>query len=337
MKDGEDARLRAVVLISEARREAAQHGDAHLQDLLSAAEAELLHPGGGRPALRRAAGFAGRAVAVARDLRRRVPVPAAAPRSAPWEAVPLGVIVLGSFRVFQDGVPVDPWRGVRAQRLLAYLVAHRHRPVSREQLIEVFWPDVDPEAGRRNLHQAVYTLRLALRARQPGVQHIVFDRDRYGLNPDVAVWVDAEAFEGLVRQARSAELAGQDDRAAAGYRSADALYGGDFLEDTPFEEWAIPERECLAARHTEVLQRLVELHLRAGAADEAIGCARRLLVRDPTDEVAHRGLMRGQVAQGRRGEAVAQFRRCALALQREYGLRPGPETVALYESLEGAA
>lgn len=333
MSGGEDARLRAAVLIGEARRSAAQHADAHLEGLLSEAETALLGAGGHRPALRRASGLVRRAAGVVRDLRRQAGVITAGAPRRPWEQAPLGVLMLGPFRVFQGGVPVDTWRGARAQRLLRYLVAHRNRPVPREQLIEVFWPDADPEAGRRNLHQTVYTLRLALRARQPDVCHIVFEGDCYGLAPELGVWVDAEAFEDAVRRGRSAEIAGHVDRAVVAYRCADGLYGGDLLEDTPFEEWVIPERECLRARHTEVLHRLIDLHLAAADLDDAVVCARRLLVRDPTDEVAHRGLMRAHIAQGQRGEAVAQYRRCAVALDREFGLRPGPETTALFEEL----
>ena len=44
--------------------------------------------------------------------------------------------------------------------------------------MELLWPEIDPEVGRRNLHQAVYSLRRTLRSASPA-QHIVFDNECY--------------------------------------------------------------------------------------------------------------------------------------------------------------
>ena len=44
--------------------------------------------------------------------------------------------------------------------LLAYLaVEARDRPAPRDRLIELFWPDVDPELARHSLSQALTAIR----------------------------------------------------------------------------------------------------------------------------------------------------------------------------------
>lgn len=271
-----------------------------------------------------------------------------APRDEPWPDPPapagaahepgppsrhLAAVMLGPFRLYQDGNPVDGWSGSRGQRIVKYLLAHRRHPVPRERLMELLWPEIDPEVGRRNLHQAVYSLRRTLRRRQPQLQHIVFENECYRLNPELEVWCDIDEFElhvdeghRLGREKRAAE-------AAAAYARAELLYRGEYLEDTPFEEWALAEREYLGARHADAMHHLAAINLALGRVDEAIACARRLLVRQTADEVAHQLIIRGQLAAGRRGDALRQYRCCVEALDREYGFAPSDETTTLCEQL----
>ena len=70
-----------------------------------------------------------------------------------------------------------------------------------------------------------------------------------------------------------------------------------------------------------------------GPRNEAIACARRLLVHQTADEVAHQLIIRGQLAAGRRGDALRQYRCCVEALDREYGFAPSDETTTLCEQL----
>jgi DNA-binding SARP family transcriptional activator len=237
--------------------------------------------------------------------------------------------MLGSFRLYLDGAPVTDWHGSRGQRIARYLLAHRRRPVPKERLIELIWPDVPPEVGRRNLHQAIYCLRSTLRAAQPEEHHIVLEGDCYRLNPDLDVWCDVEEFEADIDAGRRLTGAGRVVEAIASYRAAERLYGGEFLEDTPYEEWAIGERERLDARYAQALLGMTVLHLDRGGTDEAIASARTLLMSRPADETAHQLIIRAHLSNGRRVDALAQYRCCAGALEREFGLAPGEEITAL--------
>lgn len=314
---GGEARHEAAALVARARAAAEGSGDAAALALLAAAEHKL------RPRARRDR-------PPARD-----PPPAAAPDEPAPPPHRLAAITLGPFRLYQDGHPVDGWNGARGQRIARYLLAHHGHPVPRERLMELLWPETDPEAGRRNLHQAVYALRRTLRRRQPELQHVVFENDCYLLNPELELWCDSDEFE---RRVDEGDRLGRDDRpaaAAAAYAGAELLYRGDYLEDTPFEEWALPKRDYLAARHAEAMRELARLDLTMGRIDEAIACARRLLVRETADEAAHQLIIRGQLAAGRRADALRQYRACAAALRREYGFAPSPETSALCAQLPG--
>jgi DNA-binding SARP family transcriptional activator len=111
--------------------------------------------------------------------------------------------------------------------------------------MSTFWPDADEESARRNVHQAIYNLRQALRLEWPTVSPIVLDNGRYRLNDHVAIWVDVEAFEERVRAGRALARDGKPKEAALTLASAIELYQGDFLAEDADEGWAIARREGL--------------------------------------------------------------------------------------------
>ena len=82
------------------------------------------------------------------------------PRPSPDRDAPgvLAVRMLGAFELAIDGRRITDWRGQRTQSLMQFLTAHRHRSVSRDELIAAVWPDADEDGGRHRVHQAVYEL-----------------------------------------------------------------------------------------------------------------------------------------------------------------------------------
>ncbi|MGH7399501.1 MAG: BTAD domain-containing putative transcriptional regulator, partial [Candidatus Rokuibacteriota bacterium] len=83
------------------------------------------------------------------------------------------------------------------------------------------------------------------------------------------------------------------------------------------------------------LGQLVAARVAAGAVDDAIETARRLLTLDPANEDAHRLLMGLYARAGQRSAAVRQYDACVAALERHLGVTPGVETIRLRESLRG--
>jgi hypothetical protein len=106
----------------------------------------------------------------------------------------LAVYCLGSFRVYQNDQLITDWNSMKSKSIFKYLVTNRETPIGKEVLMDIFWPDADPEAARRNLHQAIYSLRQTLRGEQPDFQHIRFEDDCYLLNPGMDVLLDFGEF-----------------------------------------------------------------------------------------------------------------------------------------------
>jgi transcriptional activator len=124
----------------------------------------------------------------------------------------------------------------------------------------------------------------------------------------------------------------------ASLERAAALYQGDLLagmvvDEAPFEEWLLAERERLRELALEGLVKLLVHQRNAGAGEGAIRTALRASALDPLHESVHRTLMRLFVQSGRRGAALRQYQICVGVLQRELGVEPESETKRLYRSI----
>jgi DNA-binding SARP family transcriptional activator len=222
----------------------------------------------------------------------------------------LEVHLLGEFRAEIDGRAVarDTWRQGRAASLVKLLaLSPRHR-LSRDEVIEALWPDSSPETGGVSVRKAVHFARRAL----GGETALEVTAGTIRLWPAGAVATDVERFE-----AASAPALSRGDVALL--HEAARLYRGDLLPDDRDEPWCDDRRRSLRETYLRVLR---------GA-----GMWSRILELDPTDEEAHRELIRAHLEAGNRQGAIRQFERLREVLREELGVGPDPLSVALYEQV----
>jgi DNA-binding SARP family transcriptional activator len=262
-------------------------------------------------------------------------VSAMAPKSQ--GQVSLAAHLLGPFRLSLDDEPVDDWNGHKSRSVIAYVLANRRKPIPKEVLLELLWPEADPAAGRRNLHQAVYSVRRTLRRRRADVDHVCFEDGCYRLSPELSVWVDAEELEVRVAAGRRLDAEGRADDAAVEYGIADGLYQGDFLEDHLYDDWTRPQRDGLRSTYRHAAGRLCQHYTEDGEYSAALSLCQKLLTFDRCDEEAHRRVMRLYAAQGQRHLALHQFQVCTRALREDIGLPPSEDTRAVCRELTGRA
>jgi DNA-binding SARP family transcriptional activator/TolB-like protein len=223
-----------------------------------------------------------------------------------------------SIRVLGDPLlegPRGPVTGRAAYRrrlaLLSILAAARGRPVGRERLIGLLWPDYPSGAARHTLSEALYVLR-----RELGEAVFVVVGGEVGLSP-AHVRTDLDAFETALEEGRTED--------------AVRAYGGPFLGTfavpgmVEFERWAESERERLAGAYARALQSLAES---AESADDLLRAAewwRRLTQHDPFSSRVALRLARTLWNAGEHAAALRHAEAHAAWLHAELEIGPEPE------------
>ena len=242
---------------------------------------------------------------------------------APQTGNAVTVETLGGFRVRRHGTPIrhEEWRSKKARDLLKILLARRGHPTSRDYVMDALWPGEDPVKVRNRLSVALSTLRAVLdpdKRFEPD-QFVRADRDCVSLDLDNLV-VDVEIF---VHEASAglALRASQPGAASERLEYAESLYAGDFLEEDPYEDWAVAVREEARAAYIASARALAEDAGSAGEHSAAASYLLRVLERDAYDEQAHLALVTALATAGRHGEARRGYRRYACRMA-EIGVEP---------------
>lgn len=207
-----------------------------------------------------------------------------------------------------DGVYTGPAAQRHRIALLAILASSRSRPMPREKLMALLWPERDAEQARRLLNQSVYVLRKAL-----GNDAILSTGDALRLDTG-SVGCDMIDFENAVDS-------GQFERAAEIYSGP--FLDGFFVNDAPdLERWVEDERTRLLELQAKVLEDLAAAADGRGERQSALRWWKALVAHNPCDSRAVLRLM----------QATAHQR----LLQEELGLGLPPDIRAMVERLRGS-
>jgi DNA-binding SARP family transcriptional activator len=232
------------------------------------------------------------------------------------------------------GPPQIEWQGQplpiprRQARALLFRLAAEPKPLAREQLCFLFWPDIGEAAARCNLNRLISLLRRTIPAR--GL--LVAENDLVGIDPN-RVWADTEDL------ARAWTAWRADGQGLDSLQRVLDLYRGPFLAgfslpgSPEFDNWTTRQREHWQRTVLQGLAALVEDHHAKGLTSSAIEYAQRYLAIDDLAEEMHRRLIELYARAGDRSAALRQYERCVVVLERELGVDPLPETQAVYQAV----
>lgn len=262
----------------------------------------------------------------------------------------LRVQTLGAFRVWRGDVEIArrDWQRDKARQLFQLLLSERiaggmprvwgeqweGRWLQREEIVERLWPDLAADAATRDFKVALNALIRALEPPQEnasgqGERNFYFiEREgaAYRLRADADIWLDAAEFEAHCRRG----LLGPDDAAAVNaLRAALTLYSDDFLPDARYDDWAHIPRERLRTLYLRAADRLATLLVERGEMQEALEVCEALLQEDNCWEHAWQLMILIHLRQENRSQAMRTLARCTETLQKELGVPPSGETLAL--------
>ncbi|MGH7724169.1 MAG: tetratricopeptide repeat protein [Candidatus Eiseniibacteriota bacterium] len=229
-------------------------------------------------------------------------------------------------------VPASSWRSQRAFHILIQLALHP-RGMTRDELLECFWPGRQLAAGRRNFHPTLSYLRRVLP--RASCSPLVRDGETYRLDSEYALSCDLWEFERALETSRRAgKKSDAHDRRAA-LETAAGLAARPLLEGL-YGNWADEVQARTNDRVESVLLELAPLRAEQGEIERALEAYRRAVEIDAFRETTRVALIECLIRLGNRRAAVVEAERLRELLRRELGVDPLPETETAIRNLLGS-
>ena len=228
------------------------------------------------------------------------------------------VALLGSITIRVNGEPPPAealWRKHLAVTLLLW--TERDRPVTRDRVLGLLWPEGSELAGRHSLNEALRVLRKAY-----GVESI-------SSTAEAIQWV-AELSLDLDEFVRLADA--DDLRAAALVRGA-WCEGFGVSGAGEFEEWLSLERDRWRGRQTATLTRASGTHADRGELPAALQRAEQAAELNPWSDEAACAVMRARALVGDRAGAIVAGETHTARLATDLEARPAAATRSLLSQL----
>lgn len=222
--------------------------------------------------------------------------------------------LFGTPTVTKDGC-FQPGLRSKSLALLAYL-AVEDRPIGRDTVATLLWPDCGQSAARRNLRTCLSEIKHAL---PEGA--VIAEGAALRLRAE-NVRIDVREFLAISEERPSA-------KAIARSCPAGFMEGFTLKRCPEFDNWQTLTTEKLQRRLEMLLAAAVQGLIRSGDAFKAIPHCQRLVDLDPLEEASHRLMMRVHAACGLWAAAEQQYHTCRAILHDELGATPEEETEEL--------
>ena len=216
------------------------------------------------------------------------------------------------------------------------LVCERTRPVSREELARLVWPEEAAASWEVALSALMSRLRGLLSSDGLRSRGVAFARGfgQYRILFPSAVWIDLETVASAVDNAEGALRTGRPHEVLGPATAASAIARRPFVSGVE-GEWVSSQRGRLERQLLRALECLAKMWLAAGEPGIAVEPAVEAVEIDPFRESSYQLLMRDHADGGNRPKALEVYHSLRGLLAGELGTEPSPQTEELYLEVLG--
>ncbi len=214
----------------------------------------------------------------------------------------------------------------KAAAVLAYVASARSSGVSRDALVEMFWPEDESRAGRASLSTTLNRVRTSCtEVGAPEILHA--DREFVWLAPHVET--DTSEFDRLTAKGGMIK---DPAESAVWLQAAFDLYTAQLLLSENYD-WVLAERQMYSDEYVRTVRSLVSHLGELGRTRDAIQVARRATRIEPTREFLARDLMRLLRNANEPSAALEAYHNLQAALKSAFDLKPSDRTADLAEEI----
>lgn len=246
--------------------------------------------------------------------------------------------LFGNLRIYRDDhrVTLEACRK-KSQHILLWFLLNPGKPCSADQLVDMLWPEAEPEKALSRFDVNLHALKRLLepelgpRERSSFIQH--HTNRVYSFESADLWWTDVADLELLYQRGYACDIAGDLARARFYYRRVSGYVSQGPLVELESDSWLGHYREKYALLCSQALARLLQIDIRSGTDEDLLESAYQSLHLDPYNQLAARVIIEASLRKGDRFRAIRRLEAFCDALQRDLGARPPREFVKLRSQL----
>ncbi len=213
----------------------------------------------------------------------------------------------------------------KSSELMAYLVLHRGRLVSKWRIMEDVFTGMLPQNAETYLNTTIYKLRKALAPH--GMKSVIISAEESYKIDLSEIYIDIIDFENRILKINEFNSSNQEEAI-----NIENLYQGEMFGEKDYS-WSLPEKERITEIYFSFAKKLVKYLIESMQLTIALYITKKLINFNEIDEEINCLLMRIYSLQRNRALLERQFNRYTGILKRELGLTPGNSVIELYSFL----
>ena len=249
--------------------------------------------------------------------------------------IKIRIEMLGGFIIISEGVSIKEQekRSTKIWKLLQYLIVNRHKMVTHDELMDVFFDSDFVGNPGSSVRTMIYRARSALS--NGGLtfadEIILSSGGGYMWNNAMNCSVDAEEFEMLCKKAGA--ISDTQEQLELLLQAAE-LYRGDFLPNSSSELWVMPLTRWYRSLYFNCVHDALKLLTEVGLDAKAEELCMRALCMDPYDETILEHYICSLLAQGKNSEALELYNRTESMFFDELGVSFSDDLRLLYNKIQ---
>ena len=245
----------------------------------------------------------------------------------------LTVNTLGKFQIREADVVLDDdkIRSTRLSNLLVYLILHRNKTLTVDEIASALWQDEETNNPAGALKNLMYRLRNLMKQYFGEQEFIQTNRGSYRWNPDAEVSVDVEAFEQDYNEAKQHDI--PEEEAKSCLERAILRYKGDFMPKILEMHWAVTMNTYYHSMYLSCVKLLSECYIKSGDYEKIEQICNEALNYDNVDEELHYYLIIARMEQNKLNLAMESYEKAVKILREELGIRKPEKLQTIYEEL----
>ncbi|MDD3393034.1 MAG: BTAD domain-containing putative transcriptional regulator [Anaerotignum sp.] len=245
------------------------------------------------------------------------------------------VTLLGEFTIeFEESIISDQTnRSKKVWTLLEYIIVHRKRFISQDELIELLWSDSDSRDPINTLKVLMHRVRATLDELdfENSRRMILYRNGAYGWNQDFKCITDLDEFQRLIYES---ELETEDAaRKISLLLQAESLYQGHFLQKKASESWVIPIATYYRSLYNRVVADLAKILFEHKKFEQLSSVCQKAITLEPYEEQFYIYLIQVLICTGHLEKALDLYHHVTELFMKEMGITPSEELLSLYKDV----